>query len=123
MTQEGGSVCTDRRLETAELPGQFRPPWEGIATAMENDAMKSTKRYLILALIALAASIVINVGHFSLQSPEAKDQQAIADCWEESKGSNLTLAQQQVTISACQALEKVYRLNYGTSPFPGPKDV
>lgn len=58
-----------------------------------------------------------------MQSPEAKDQKVIAECWEESKGSNLTPAQQQVTIGACQALEKVYRLNYGTSPYPGAKDV
>lgn len=83
--------------------------------------MKSTKRYLFLALIALAVFIVINVVHFILQTPKAKDQQAIADCWEESKAGTLTLAQQQAVVGACQALEKVYQLNY--SPLPGRKDV
>lgn len=83
--------------------------------------MKSIKRYMFLALIAVAVTIVINVAHFMLQSPEAKDQQAIADCWDESKGANLTPAQQRTVIGACQALEKVYQLNY--NPPTVRKDV
>jgi len=37
------------------------------------------------------------------------------------QGVNLTPAQEQVVVGACQALEKVYQLNY--SPLPGRKDV
>jgi hypothetical protein len=81
------------------------------------------KKYLFLALAGVTTFLVLTMWDAAVQSPEAKDQKVIAECWEESKGSNLTPAQQQVTIGACQALEKVYRLNYGISPFPGPKDV
>lgn len=81
------------------------------------------KKYLFLTLAAVITFVGLTVRNVVMQSPEAKDQQAIVACWEESKGSNLTPAQKQVTISACQALEKVYRINYGTSPFNGPKDV
>lgn len=79
------------------------------------------KRYLFLVLIAVGVTIVISVLNFALQSPEAKDQQAIADCWAQSKGVHLTPTQQQTVIGACQMLEKVYQLNY--SPQPGRKDV
>jgi len=81
------------------------------------------KKYLLLALAGVITFVVLTVWDVVMQSPEAKDQKVIAECWEESKGSNLTPAQQHVTIGACQALEKVYRLNYGASPYPGPKDV
>ena len=81
------------------------------------------KKYLFLALAGVITSVLLTVGHVVMQSPEAKDQQVIAECWEESKGSNFTPAQQEVTIGACEALEKAYRYYYGVSPFPGPKDV
>ena len=79
------------------------------------------KKYLLLTLTGFLTFVVLTVWDVVMQSPEAKDQQVIAACWEESKGSNLTPAQKQVTIGACQALEKVYRINY--RPLPGPKVV
>lgn len=83
--------------------------------------MKSIRRYLFLALIAVAITVVISVVHFMVQSPEAQDQQAIADCWAESKGAKLTPAQQRTVIEACQMLERVYRFNYSLPT--GSKDV
>lgn len=79
------------------------------------------KRYLLLALIAVAVTVVINLVLFMLQSPDAKDRQAIADCWDESPAANLTPVQQQIVIGACQALEKAYQLNHGS--MPGRKEV
>ena len=81
------------------------------------------KRFLYLVLIAVAVSVVMNVVMFVLQSPEEKDRQVILDCWEESKKGNLTPVQEHNFIGACEALEHVYRLNYGVSAFPGKKDV
>ena len=82
------------------------------------------KQYLLLTLAAIITFVVLTVWDVVMQSPEeAKNQKAIVACWEESKGNNLTPAQKQVTTGACPTLEKVYRINYGTSPFNGPKDV
>lgn len=81
------------------------------------------KKYLLLALAGVITFVVLTGWDVVMQSPEAKDQQVIAECWEESKRSNLTPAQLQITIGACEALEKAYRYNYGVTPFPGPKDV
>lgn len=56
----------------------------------------------------------------ALQSPDsalkAKDREVIKECWAESKakGTSISPAKQQTIISACEMLEKVYRLNYGT---------
>lgn len=66
-------------------------------------------------------TIAINVLNFAFKSPEARDQQAIADCWEESRGGNLTPIEQRTVVGACQALEKAYQLNYRT--LNGRKDV
>ena len=85
--------------------------------------IRKMKRFLFLVLIAVAVSVVINVVLFLLQSPEEKDQQVILDCWEESKKGSLTPVQKHNFVGACQALELVYRLNYGVSAFPGKNDV
>lgn len=68
------------------------------------------------ALVVFALALAANV----LQSPDsdlkAKDREVIKECWDESKakGTSISPAKQQNIVSACEMLEKVYRMNYGT---------
>lgn len=71
------------------------------------------KRFFLMVLLGVVAFVVINVVAIAMQSPEAADQQVIADCWTESKKDTLTPEKRQIVVGACQALEKAYQLNYG----------
>ena len=81
------------------------------------------KRFLFLVVIAVAISAALTLVNTFLETPEAKDQQVIDDCWAESRGSALAPDQRQVVIGACQALEKAYLWNYGTKPRSASKEV
>ena len=85
--------------------------------------MPSMKRYFFVVMFAVVVVVVINLVAFALESPKDADQSEIEKCWEESKVSHLTAEKRQVVIGACQALEKVFQLNYGTKLTPGFKDV
>jgi len=56
-------------------------------------------------LIGAIAFVVLNLVSILWQSPAAKDQQVIDQCWQGSKGTALTVEQRQVTGRACRALE------------------
>ncbi|MBK5207134.1 MAG: hypothetical protein JJD98_17560 [Polaromonas sp.] len=67
--------------------------------------------------------VVINVVKIALQSPEDVDRQVIADCWAESQADSTTPEKRPVVVGACEALEKVFQVNYGIKLTPGAKDV
>ena len=80
------------------------------------------KRYLVwVALAAIAVSALALAVH-RMPSPDEKlmahDQEVIEGCWQEARGTSLTQAQQQRTITACLKLEEVYRGNWGVDPLP-----
>jgi hypothetical protein len=85
------------------------------------------KRYFVWAVLAVVAvSALALVVHRMPSSDEkfmAQDQEVIDGCWQEAKGTSLTPAQEQRTITACQKLEEVYRSNWGADPLPQATDV
>lgn len=81
------------------------------------------KRYLFLAMLSVAVVIVFNLVTYALQSPMKDDQSEIEKCWEESRGAILAPEKRQFVIRACQALEKVFELNYGTKVSRGSRNV
>lgn len=85
--------------------------------------MSSMKRYLLLAMLAVLAVVVINLATYALQSPQEVDRAEIEKCWEESQDSTRTAEKRRIVIGACHALEKAFQLNYGTNVFPSAKDV
>lgn len=80
--------------------------------------MSSMKRYVFLAMLSVVAVVAFNMVQVARQSPEEADRMEIAKCWEESKGATLTSEKQKIVIGACQALEKVFQLNYGAKKLP-----
>lgn len=76
-----------------------------------------------LVLLTLVAFVTINVLKIALQSPEDVDRQVIADCWAESRVDSTSPEKWPVVVGACEALEKVFQLNYGIKLTPGARDV
>ena len=81
------------------------------------------KRLIRIVLLTLVMFVIINVAKIALQSPEDVDRQVIADCWDESRADSITPQKRSVIVGACEALEKIFQLNYGIKLTPGAKDV
>ena len=93
------------------------------APAWAAGTIASMKRYIRIILLTLVAFVVITVARIALQSPEDVDRQVIADCWTESRADSTAPEKRPITVGACEALEKVFQMNYGIKLNPGAKDV
>lgn len=82
--------------------------------------MKWFVRIVFLTLVLFVVIIVVKI---ALQSPEDVDRQVIADCWAESRAGSTTPEKRPIVVGACEALEKVFQMNYGIKLTHGAKDM
>ena len=85
--------------------------------------MALMKRFVRIVLLTLVMFVVINVVKIALQSPQDVDRQVIADCWAESRADSTTPEKWPIVVGACEALEKVFQVNYGVKLTPDARDV